>query len=309
MAENLNLITILGHTAAGKTRLAALLAYELGGEVISADSRQVYREMTLGTGKDYEDYIVKNTRLPVHLLDIHDAGYEYNVYEFQRDFISIYQELQQRNKIPVLCGGSGLYIESILRNYNLFKVPPNESLRKKLEPKSLKELSEILKGYKSLHNSTDTDSRKRTIRAIEIADYMQIHKIEQSSIPEVISLNIGIRYNREERRARITKRLKERLDKGLIDEVQNLLDNGISFEKLEYYGLEYKYVSRYLKGLTSFETMFNELNTAIHQFAKRQMTYFRGMERRGIQIHWIEGEKSTENKLNEILEYYSHFSI
>jgi tRNA dimethylallyltransferase len=296
-----DLVTVLGHTAAGKTAFAANLANELGGEIISADSRQVYREMDIGTGKDYEDYLVNGRQVPVHLIDIMEAGYEYNVYLFKQDFLRVYAEITDRNLLPILCGGSGLYIESVLRNYKLLDVPINEALRKDLEKKSYKELVDILRLYGPLHNVTDTVNKKRTIRAIEIGMF-------QSSQPETPdrekTLNpivFGIRYDRNIRRKRITERLQQRLEEGMITEVEELMKKGISEDKLEYYGLEYRYISRYLMQKLTYDEMFRELNTAIHQFAKRQMTYFRGMERRGISIHWIDGQLSMQDKVKEVL--------
>ncbi|MFC2129555.1 tRNA (adenosine(37)-N6)-dimethylallyltransferase MiaA, partial [Bacteroidota bacterium] len=281
------LLTILGHTAGGKTSLAAHTALMLDGEIISADSRQVYRGMDLGTGKDYGDYTVSGTDLPFHLIDIADAGYEYSVFEFQRDFTRVFHQITDRGKIAVMCGGSGLYIESILRKYRMINVPVNQDLREDLSQKSMDELINILKSYGSIHNTTDTASRKRAIRAIEIEKYQKEHEIIENELPEFNSLVVGLKYERDERRSRITKRLHERLDEGMVDEVRALMDSGIGASKLEYYGLEYKYLSQYVSGIISYDQMVSQLNTAIHRFAKRQMTYFRGMERRGIKIHWL----------------------
>ncbi len=299
--ESPDMITILGHTAGGKTLLAAWTASMLGGEVISADSRQVYRGMTIGTGKDFDDYKVMGKMIPYHLVDIVDAGYEYNVYEFQNDFLKVYNSLKRDGKFPVLCGGSGLYIESVLRQYDMLYVPVNEDLRAELEVQDLEDLKEILYRLRPLHNKTDTENKKRAIRAIEIAKYVEKHGQTTAKIPHIRSLNFGLGFEVEERRRRITERLKQRLSEGMVDEVKALLNSGIDYEKLDYYGLEYRYISRHLKGLISYDEMFSQLNTAIHQFAKRQMTYFRGMERRGIEIHWIKGELSLEKKLNEVL--------
>lgn len=304
MSEKPDILTILGHTAAGKTLLAANVAARLGGEVISVDSRQVYRGMSIGTGKDYDDYKVEGKMVPFHLLDIVDAGSEYNVFEFQKDFRNIYDKLMASGILPVLCGGSGLYLESILRKYELVRVPVNNALRKLLEEKNLDDLTEILEQYRSLHNTTDTKSRKRVIRAIEIAEYMKNNEADVEKKEDLRSLNIGVSYDREERRSRITQRLKERLSSGMIEETERLLQDGISHEKLEYYGLEYKYLSRYLAGVISYEEMTTQLNTAIHQFAKRQMTYFRGMEKRGIKIHWIDGSIPMEQKIDQVLKVY-----
>ena len=297
----INLLTILGHTAAGKTAFAARLANRVGGEIISADSRQVYRGMDIGTGKDYQDYLVGNHKVPVHLIDILDAGEEYNVYRFQRDFLRLFTEISGRGVLPVLCGGTGLYIESVLRNFHLLDVPPDASLREELEKKSYDELVGILKLHGPLHNVTDTVNRKRLIRAIEIAMHQSVQPDEKADKPVLHPLVLGIRFDRTIRRQRITERLRSRMMEGLIEEVEGLLRNGVSAEQLDYYGLEYRYVSKYVLKELSYEDMFNQLNTAIHQFAKRQMTYFRGMERRGIDIHWLEGEGSMEEQMEEAL--------
>jgi len=299
--SNADLVTVLGPTAAGKTAFAAQLSYQIGGEIISADSRQVYRGMDIGTGKDYDDYLVEGTPVPVHLIDILDAGKEYNVYLFKSDFIRVYREISDRNRIPVLCGGSGLYIESVLMDYKLLHVPVNKSLRADLEKKEFSELSGILKLYGPLHNQTDTTNRKRMIRAIEIAMF-QAGQPERPM--EELGLNtvvLGIKLERSIRRSRITDRLMKRLDEGLVKEVEGLLEQGITPEKLEYYGLEYRYVSRYIRKELTFDEMVSHLNSAIHQFAKRQMTYFRGMERRGIEIHWIDGLLPMEEMVGEAL--------
>ncbi len=298
-----NLITILGPTATGKTGVAAHLAARLEGEVISADSRQVYRRMDLGTGKDYEDYFVNGVEMPSHLIDIEDAGVHYNVYRFQTDFIKAFDEIRSRNKFPVLCGGSGLYIEAVLKNYRLIEVPPNKELRKELEGKNLEELTEILNTIKpDIHNTTDIETDRRAIRAIEIEKYYAEHPQIDSYFPEISSLNIGVKVSREIRRQRITVRLKQRLENGMLDEVQKLLNSGLAPEQLIYYGLEYKYLTLHLTGKLTYEEMFNMLEIAIHQFAKRQMTWFRGMEKRGTKIHWIDGMLPMEEKINAILE-------
>ena len=281
-----NLITILGPTATGKTGIAANLAAYLKGEIISADSRQVYRGMDLGTGKDYEDYFVDGIEIPSHLVDIEDAGVHYNVYRFQTDFIKVFDEIQSRNKFPILCGGSGLYLEAILKNYRLIEVPPNKVLRKELEGKNLNELTEILKNLKpKLHNHTDVETDRRAVRAIEIEKYYAENPKTDTSFPEINSLNIGIDFDRKLRRERITKRLKQRLEDGMLDEVRKLLDSGLTPGQLIYYGLEYKFLTLHLTGELSFDEMFAKLEIAIHQFAKRQMTWFRGMEKRGTKIH------------------------
>jgi tRNA dimethylallyltransferase len=296
-----DLVTVLGHTAAGKTAFAAHLAHRIGGEIISADSRQVYRGMDIGTGKDYEDYLVGNHRIPVHLIDILDAGFEYNVYLFKQDFLKAYTDIAERQLIPVMCGGSGLYLESILRNYKMIDVPVNQELRRSLEPRSDPELETLLKQYGPLHNITDTSHRKRMIRAIEIAMFQSTHAEDPGSGRTLNSLVLGIRYEWKQRRARITERLHERLEEGMVNEVEALLNRGVSPEKLDYYGLEYRYISRYLLKELSYDEMVSRLNTAIHQFAKRQMTYFRGMERRGITIHWLKGELGMDEKVEQAL--------
>jgi len=298
-----NLVTILGPTATGKTGLAAHLATRLNGEVISADSRQVYRGMTIGTGKDYDDYFVDGVEVPSHLVDIEAAGAHYNVYRFQNDFIRVFDEIRSRDKFPVLCGGSGLYLEAVLRNYRLIEVPPNKELREELVGKSLEELTAILKSLKpKLHNHTDVETDRRAIRAIEIEKYYAKHAQEESEMPDIKSLNVGIDFDRGMRRERISKRLKQRLEEGMIDEVQKLLDSGLTPEQLIYYGLEYKFLTLHLIGELSYDEMFAKLEIAIHQFAKRQMTWFRGMEKRGTKIHWIKGHLPMEEKVSEILK-------
>lgn len=332
-----DLLTVTGPTATGKTALAAHLAYRLGGEVISADSRQVYRGMDIGTGKDLDDYVVEGTRIPVHLTDIVDAGYQYNVFEFKRDFQKVMADLRARAKFPVLCGGSGLYIEAVLRDYRLIEVPVNEMLRAELKGKSLEELTTILKTYKSnLHNITDIVNTKRAIRAIEIEDYYQNLNIstipsESQPLPDGASqslspsvsqslspsfsqslsplvsqslspLIVALHFDVETRRRRITERLHQRLNQGMIEEVEGLLRSGIAPEALTYYGLEYKFITLYLTGELTRQEMTQKLNIAIHQFAKRQMTWFRKMEREGTLIHWIDGNLTLEEKVNRVLE-------
>lgn len=299
----IDIVTVLGHTAAGKTSFAAHLAYALGGEIISADSRQVYRGMDIGTGKDYQDYVVNDYRVPVHLIDILDAGHEYNVYLFKRDFFRVYTDISERGIMPVLCGGTGLYLESVLRNYRLLNVPLNTRLREELDDKSDEELAGILKLYVPLHNITDTGSRKRSIRAIEIAKFQSAQAEEPADERELNTLVLGISYDRSVRRQRITERLRQRMEEGMVEEVEELLRSGVTAEKLDYYGLEYRYLSKYILKELSYEEMYSKLNTAIHQFAKRQMTYFRGMERRGIRIHWLDGRLSMEEKLNRALAH------
>lgn len=298
------MITVLGPTASGKTPLAAQLALRLNGEIISADSRQVYRRMDLGTGKDLADYQIDGIQIPYHLIDICEPGTQYNVYEYQRDFTQAYLSVKQRNRLPVLCGGTGLYLESVLRGYRMDSVPENEPLRLALADKSLEELTEMLKQYKTLHNKTDVDSVKRAIRAIEIAEYYQQHPVNQTDMPAVESLVIGIDIPRELRRERITLRLKQRLQEGMIDEVRSLLAEGIPPENLIYYGLEYKFLTNHVLGHLTEKEMYEQLEIAIHQFAKRQMTWFRGMERRGTHINWIDGTLSLEEKLTQIEKLY-----
>ena len=297
-----NLVTILGPTACGKTTLAVALANRLQTAVISADSRQVYRSMDLGTGKDLEEYIVDGREVPYHLIDIVDAGYKYNVFEYQRDFLNVYGDLRGKGQLPVLCGGTGMYLESVLRGYRLVEVPENKELRDSLADKSLDELTVILRGYKQLHNTTDVDTCKRAIRAIEIEEYYRTNEVATREFPEIKSLTIGLDVSRELRRERISRRLRERLEQGMVDEVRSILDSGVAAEDLIYYGLEYKYLTMYVIGQLTYDEMVNQLEIAIHQFAKRQMTYFRGMERRGVPIHWIDAELPTEDKVKEICQ-------
>ena len=296
----IDLITILGPTASGKTPLAAALADRLGTEIISGDSRQVYRRMDLGTGKDLVDYTVEGRQVPYHLIDIVEPGYKYNVFEYQRDFLKAYQEITAKNKLPILCGGTGMYIESVLKGYRLLPVPENPELRASLEGKSLEELTGILEGYKKLHNSTDVDTAKRAIRAIEIEEYYKQQPAEYREFPSLKSLIIGVDIDRELRREKITRRLKQRLDEGMVEEVRGLLAEGIDPENLIYYGLEYKFLTQYAIGELTFDEMFHQLETSIHQFAKRQMTWFRGMERRGFTIHWLDATLPMEEKIEHI---------
>lgn len=298
-----DLITILGPTASGKTPLAAALADKLGTEIISGDSRQVYRRMDLGTGKDLVDYVVDGRPVPYHLIDIVEPGYKYNVFEYQRDFLKAYEEIVAKGKMPVLCGGTGMYIESVLKGYRLLPVPENPELRASLEGKTLEELTDILRRYKKLHNSTDVDTAKRAIRAIEIEEYYKQQPPEYREFPSLKSLIVGVDIDRELRREKITRRLKQRLDEGMVEEVRGLLAEGVSAENLIYYGLEYKFLTQYVIGELTFEEMFQQLETAIHQFAKRQMTWFRGMERRGFTIHWLDATLSMEEKLEQIINW------
>lgn len=299
---NYDLITILGPTASGKTSFACRLAFDLGTEIISGDSRQVYQSMDIGTGKDLADYVIEDTPIKYHLIDIKDAGYKYNIFEYQHDFHQAYTDISNKGKLPVLCGGSGLYIESVLKGYNLINVPENKDLRKKLEGKTLEELSLILSTYKNLHNSTDVDTAQRAIRAIEIEEYKKEQNTDCNEFPPLNSLILGVDVDREIRRQRITKRLKARLEEGMIEEVKGLLDKGISAEDLLYYGLEYKFVTMYLTKELSYNEMFSQLEIAIHQFAKRQMTWFRGMEKRGLHIHWIDGTLPDKEKVALVKE-------
>lgn len=298
-----DLITILGPTASGKTPLAAALADKLGTEIISGDSRQVYRRMDLGTGKDLVDYVVDGRPVPYHLIDIVEPGYKYNVFEYQRDFLKAYEEIVAKGKLPVLCGGTGMYIESVLKGYRLLPVPENPELRVSLEGKTLEELTDVLRRYKKLHNSTDVDTAKRAIRAIEIEEYYKQQPPEYREFPSLKSLIVGVDIDRELRREKITRRLKQRLEEGMVEEVRGLLAEGVSAENLIYYGLEYKFLTQYVIGELTFEEMFQQLETAIHQFAKRQMTWFRGMERRGFTIHWLDATLSMEEKLEQIINW------
>ena len=318
------MITILGPTASGKTPLAAALAKEIGGEIISADSRQVYRRMDIGTGKDLEDYTVQGSgsraqepltvnrepvTIPYHLIDIVEPGTKYNLFQYQQDFYDAYSQIVERGVTPILCGGTGLYIEAVLKGYKLSPVPQNPELRQRLEGKSLEELTELLRTLKAqngsvMHNTTDVDSCQRAIRAIEIEEYNLHTPTPKRELPPVDSLIIGVDIDREERRQKITRRLKQRLENGMVEEVKGLLDEGIPAEDLIYYGLEYKFVTEYITGQLTYDEMFKRLEIAIHQFAKRQMTWFRGMERRGFTIHWIDAMQSMEVKVKEILKIW-----
>lgn len=295
-----DLITILGPTASGKTDLAAHLAYDLESEIISADSRQIYKGMDLGTGKDLEDYVVQGKQIPYHLIDICEAGFKYNLFMFQRDFLAAYQDIKGRGILPILCGGTGLYIESVLKGYRMIPVPENPELRASLEGKDLQELTAILETYKTLHNSTDVDTPKRAIRAIEIGEYYRQHPVTEREFPEIHPLIIGVDIDRELRREKITRRLHQRLENGMLDEIRGLLNQGIAPEDLIYYGLEYKYLTLHVTGQLTYDEMVSQLEIAIHQFAKRQMTWFRGMERRGFTIHWIDATSSMEEKVDTI---------
>lgn len=291
------MLTILGPTATGKTQLAARMAYRLNGEVLSADSRQIYRGMDLGTGKDLADYVVEGSRIPCHLIDMANAGDQYNVFEFQRQFISAYEDILVRGKFPVFCGGSGLYLEAVLKGYRLTQVPSDKSRRAELSLLSLGELTRILKEYKKIHNTSDTETKNRAIRAIEIEEYLRTNPGLNFNFPEINSLIVGVQFDRDTRRERITDRLKQRLNEGMIEEVKDLLESGLKPDDLLYYGLEYKYITLFLIGELSREEMFERLNIAIHQFAKRQMTWFRKMEKEGFVIHWLDGYLPMEEKV------------
>ena len=309
VACNKCMITILGPTASGKTDLAAHLAARLNAEIISADSRQVYRGMDIGTGKDLVDYTVDGKTVPYHLIDICEPGTKYNLFRYQKDFLDSYEDIRSRGVLPILCGGTGLYIEAVLKGYNLSPVPQNPELRKALEEKSLDELTAMLvdlkeKNHSVMHNKTDVDSCQRAIRAIEIETYNLTKPTEERQCPPIDSLIIGVDIDREARRKKITNRLKARLEEGMVNEIAGLLKQGIPAEDLIYYGLEYKYVTEYLIGKLSYDEMFRQLEIAIHQFAKRQMTWFRGMERRGFTIHWVNAAQKMEDKLEEILSLW-----
>jgi len=297
LADKYNLITVLGATAGGKTAFAAYLAYILDREIISADSRQVYKRMDIGTGKDYDDYIVNDTKIPVHLIDVAEPGTKYNVYQYQQDFVQVFKDIENRRKKAVMCGGSGMYVEAIIKDYELIAVPHNRELRENLENKEIEELIEILQSNKKLHNVSDISDKKRLIRAIEIATHYSLYPDLKSDTPQIDHLVLGIKFDRDSRRRRISQRLKQRLECGMIEEVKALMDSGIDAETLIYYGLEYKFITLYLTGKLSYDEMFKGLETAIHQFSKRQMTWFRKMERDGIKIYWLDGYMSLEEKI------------
>ena len=309
MASGKRMITILGPTASGKTNLAAHLASRLNAEIISADSRQVYRGMDIGTGKDLADYTVEGHAIPYHLIDICEPGMKYNLFRYQQDFLDSYEDIRSRGVLPILCGGTGLYIEAVLKGYSLSLVPQNTELRKALEEKSLEELTAMLvelkeKNHSVMHNKTDVDSCQRAIRAIEIETYNLTKPTEERQCPPIDSLIIGVDIDREARRKKITNRLKARLEEGMVDEIEGLLKQGIPAEDLIYYGLEYKYVTEFLIGNITYDEMVHQLEIAIHQFAKRQMTWFRGMERRGFTIHWIDALQPMDVKIDEIMNLW-----
>lgn len=298
-----DMVVVTGTTASGKTGLAARLALRFGGEIISADSRQIYRQMDIGTGKDYSDYVVDGIKIPYHLIDIRDPGYHYSLFEYYRDFTEVVANLRERNIFPVVCGGSGMYIDSVVSGYRLPEVPPDPILRKSLEDKTMEELTSILSSYRKLHNVTDIDTKKRAVRAIEIEKYLAGHSETVAGFPVTLPLVIGVLYSREARRERISARLKSRLEEGMVEEVRKLLDRGVDPETLIYYGLEYKYITLFLTGKIGYDDMVNSLEIAIHQFAKRQMTWFRGMERKGVVIHWIDGELPIEDKVELVISF------
>lgn len=299
-----DLLAVIGPTASGKTAFAVRLALALGGEVISADSRQVYRGMDIGTGKDLEEYVVAGQQVPCHLVDIVEAGYKYNVFEYQADFLRVWEDCRRRGVVPVLCGGSGLYVEAVLKGYKLLAVPVNEELRASLEGMPLPELAARLATYKKLHNTTEIDTPKRAIRAIEIEEYYRTHPYEEKDFPQLHPLIVGVEVSREVRRERITRRLHERLEQGMVEEVRQLLDSGVAPEDLIYYGLEYKYLTLYLTGKLSYDAMVEQLNVAIHQFAKRQMTWFRKMEREGFEIRWLDAGLPLEERVERVKEWW-----
>lgn len=299
--NNYELITIIGPTASGKTAFAAALAARLDTEIISGDSRQVYRSMDIGTGKDLADYVVDGKQIPYHLIDICNPGDKYNVFEYQHDFHKAFEEIRKKRKLPILCGGTGMYIESVLRGFKLLDVPQNPALRESLKGKSLAELEQILASYKVLHNKTDVDSAQRAIRAIEIEEFYKTEAPDKREYAPINSLIIGVDIDRDLRREKISKRLRARLDEGMVDEVRAILATGVKPEDLIYYGLEYKFLTLYIIGQLTYDEMVSQLEIAIHQFAKRQMTWFRGMERRGLHIHWLDATLPTEEKINNVL--------
>lgn len=299
--NNYELITIIGPTASGKTAFAAALAARLDTEIISGDSRQVYHSMDIGTGKDLADYVVDGKQIPYHLIDICNPGDKYNVFEYQHDFHKAFEEIRKKGKLPILCGGTGMYIESVLRGFKLLDVPQNPALRESLKGKSLAELEQILASYKVLHNKTDVDSAQRAIRAIEIEEFYKTEAPDKREYAPINSLIIGVDIDRELRREKISRRLRARLDEGMVDEVRAILATGVKPEDLIYYGLEYKFLTLYIIGQLTYDEMVSQLEIAIHQFAKRQMTWFRGMERRGLHIHWLDATLPTDEKINNVL--------
>ncbi|HOF45371.1 MAG TPA: tRNA (adenosine(37)-N6)-dimethylallyltransferase MiaA [Bacteroidales bacterium] len=295
-------ITLLGPTATGKTKFAALLADTIGAEIISADSRQVYKGMDIGSGKDIKDYTINDKVIPYHLIDIAEAGTEFNVFQYQQAAYQAIENIRKRNKNIILCGGSGMYIEALLKGYKLFPVPTNDSLREQLSEKSFEELTALLAQFRPLHNQTDTEDISRLLRALEIEYYYSEHPELLSRTQPIKSIIFGLKGDRDLIRNRITARLKERLENGMIEEVQKLVNEGVSQMQLVRYGLEYKYITLYLQNKIDKETLFSKLNIAIHQFSKRQMTWFRKMERSGFVIHWLDILWSNEKKLQFCLE-------
>ena len=302
LSKKFDLITVLGATAGGKTSFAAHLAYETDREIIGADSRQIYRRMDIGTGKDYDDYIVLGKKIPIHLIDIAEPGYKYNVFEYQTDFIKIFKQLKAEGKKVVMCGGSGMYLEAILNSYKLLKVPNNKDLRKHLANKSLQELSNMLQSFGDTHNTSDFLDRERALRAIEISEFYKQNPDKKTGLENIKTLILGVKFDRDSRRQRITERLKSRLQDGMIEEVKSLLDSGIDADILIYYGLEYKFITKYLLNELSYDEMFKSLETAIHQFSKRQMTWFRRMEKNHTKIYWLDGYMSMTEKLKRVEE-------
>ena len=298
-----DMAVILGPTASGKTSVAVNMCVTIGGEIISADSRQVYKDMDIGTGKDLEEYHIKEKEVPYHLIDIAEAGDQYNVFQYQRDFLKVYRDIKARNVFPVMCGGSGMYLEAILKGYKLIQVPVNEKRRAELQLLSLEELTSLLQSYKKINNTSDIENKKRALRAIEIEEFRISNPDADLSFPEIKSLIVGVKYDRDSRRKRITSRLHQRLENGMVEEVQRLLERGLKADDLIYYGLEYKYLTLYITGQLSFDEMVSQLNIAIHQFAKRQMTWFRKMEREGFNIHWLDGYLPPEEKTEKILSW------
>ncbi len=300
--ENNILLVITGPTATGKTRLAVLVAHATGREVISADSRQVYRGMDLGSGKDLDDFLVEGRLVPYHLIDIAEPGAEYNVFEYQGDFLNAYRHIRSRNSQAILCGGTGMYIEAAIKGYRMLKVPKNLPLRSQLSPMTMEELSKILARFGPLHNTTDTGDRERLVRAIEIQEYQKTHSGLMKDYPVLNPKLFAIHFDRAILRQRITERLDRRLAAGMTREIEQLLKKGLKPSQLVFYGLEYRYVTRYVVGEISWDQMVTQLNTAIHQFAKRQMTWFRRMERRGTPIQWIDGRLPEEEKMRQVIE-------
>ena len=303
-SSTIKLLTITGPTACGKTSLAAELAYQLGGEIISADSRQVFRGMDIGSGKDLADYHIHNTDIPYHLIDIHDAGYEYNVYQFQNDFIRAFNDIVSRNRQPLLCGGTGMYIESVVKGYRLADAPVDPDFRHRMEAYTDEQLTARLASYVKLHNHTDTESRERLLRALEIQEFQRLHPEAYPHMPDMEHLVVGVAFPRQQVIERIGIRLRQRLEEGMVDEVKGLLDSGVPEERLLRYGLEYRHVTRYLRGECTFDEMYEKLYTDIRRFAKRQMTWFRGMERRGFCINWIEANLPMEEKIEKIKQLW-----